>query len=587
MSNIEDFVISGNTLVKYIGHEKTVVVPDGIRSIEREAFKSKEIENISLPESLTAIENLAFYHCSKLLELIIPDNVKRIGGKAFEGCSELRKLILPRQLEYIPYGMCSGCVNLESITIPEGVKSIEQLSFSTCYKLKNIDLPTSLVNIDDHAFAWNGDLEEIIIPENTKKLGQYVFMDCKSLKNVHLPSGLEEVVWEPFVECICSFSVKKWSPTITKAVKNAKITAIYTDDISLVPAKYKLEAAVGFVLQDTKDFESEQGKAYISYISKNTVKLCPLAFSNPKVLYFLCENKLIKPKDIQLYIEEAENSKDAEIKAMILEYQNSLGMTDILRERERREKVQESISEERAEARAGKDGIEGLTFVISGELSFIWKARSNVKEYLEKKGAKLGSSVTKKTDYLVCSDPDSNSDKVLKARELGVEILNEEDFNQLIGRRFKNEENIVIPDWITSLSYEIMTPYQYKDHALKGCNKAKSIKLSKRLKLIDYQDFELLENLKTITIPSSVKGIKQIAFSSCNALESIIIEEGVEYIEDNAFFMCKNLEKIVIPRSVTSMGDVIYDCPKAIIHVAADSYAEEWAKEKGLPSITA
>ena len=84
MSNIEDFVISGNTLVKYIGHEKTVVVPDGIRSIEREAFKSKEIENISLPESLTAIENLAFYHCSHLLELIIPDNVTRIGIKAFE-----------------------------------------------------------------------------------------------------------------------------------------------------------------------------------------------------------------------------------------------------------------------------------------------------------------------------------------------------------------------------------------------------------------------------------------------------------------------------------------------------------------------
>jgi DNA ligase (NAD+) len=71
---------------------------------------------------------------------------------------------------------------------------------------------------------------------------------------------------------------------------------------------------------------------------------------------------------------------------------------------------------------------EGKQFVITGTLPNI--SRNDAKKIIENKGGKVGSSVSKKTDFLlVGEDPGSKFDK---AKELGVKIITGEEFAELI-----------------------------------------------------------------------------------------------------------------------------------------------------------
>jgi len=72
--------------------------------------------------------------------------------------------------------------------------------------------------------------------------------------------------------------------------------------------------------------------------------------------------------------------------------------------------------------------LKGLTFVFTGELENF--TRDEAKRLVEKKGARVTSSVSKKTDYVVTGkNPGSKLDK---AREYGVKIIGEEEFAKLI-----------------------------------------------------------------------------------------------------------------------------------------------------------
>ena len=73
--------------------------------------------------------------------------------------------------------------------------------------------------------------------------------------------------------------------------------------------------------------------------------------------------------------------------------------------------------------------MEGLTFVVTGSVEK-FPNRNAVKDYIEKHGGKVTGSVTSKTNYLINNDVMSNSSKNKKAKELGIEIINEEQFLQ-------------------------------------------------------------------------------------------------------------------------------------------------------------
>ncbi len=74
------------------------------------------------------------------------------------------------------------------------------------------------------------------------------------------------------------------------------------------------------------------------------------------------------------------------------------------------------------------DQINGKNFVITGSLN-TYANRDELKLLIESLGGKVTGSVTNKTNALINNDINSNSGKNKKAKELGVKIITEEDFN--------------------------------------------------------------------------------------------------------------------------------------------------------------
>lgn len=83
------------------------------------------------------------------------------------------------------------------------------------------------------------------------------------------------------------------------------------------------------------------------------------------------------------------------------------------------------------EESGGGDKLLGKVCVITGSLQH-FSNRNELKELIEKNGGKVSGSVSSKTNYLINNDTASNSSKNKKAKELGVEIISEEDFLKLL-----------------------------------------------------------------------------------------------------------------------------------------------------------
>lgn len=75
--------------------------------------------------------------------------------------------------------------------------------------------------------------------------------------------------------------------------------------------------------------------------------------------------------------------------------------------------------------------LEGFTFVVTGKLQ-LFKNRAEIKDFIEKNGGKLTESVSSKTSYLINNDINSTSSKNKTAKSLGVPIITEQQFKELL-----------------------------------------------------------------------------------------------------------------------------------------------------------
>lgn len=80
----------------------------------------------------------------------------------------------------------------------------------------------------------------------------------------------------------------------------------------------------------------------------------------------------------------------------------------------------------------------GVNFVITGSVTH-FANRKEVKELIESLGGKVTGSVTSKTNYLINNDITSTSSKNKKANELGIPIISEEMFLEMLDGRQAGE----------------------------------------------------------------------------------------------------------------------------------------------------
>ena len=132
------FDIRGGVLQKYSGASMTPVVPENVVKIGAEAFSGSMITNITLPNTLLAIDHQAFSDCARLERIRIPNGVTSIGYGAFSGCTSLTNVTIPNGIttigedgdSFLPCaGVFSGCVGLTNVILPNSVTTIGRETF--------------------------------------------------------------------------------------------------------------------------------------------------------------------------------------------------------------------------------------------------------------------------------------------------------------------------------------------------------------------------------------------------------------------------------------------------------------------------
>lgn len=208
-----------------------------------------QLTSLTLPESVTSVGSFAFSGCTGLTEPLfnkhlfafmpvaysgaydIPEGIETIAGGAFYECKDLTAVTIPASVKTIKKNAFRG-TGLTSVTIPETVQSLDYgLTFYECNSLTTVYWNARNCTLEENkdggysppfyndssitAFIFDERIESlpaavcaglnsittIHIPNNTKSIGDYAFSRCTSLSSVHLPAKTSQVGYNAFYGC--------------------------------------------------------------------------------------------------------------------------------------------------------------------------------------------------------------------------------------------------------------------------------------------------------------------------------------------------------------------------------------------------
>ncbi len=177
-----------------------VIIPEGVKTITRNAFHMRKLTSVQFPSSLEVIGEDAFAKCVNLTEIKLPDSLFELRSGAFIVCEKLRKVQLPSKLQVLGAYVFSGCP-ITYIEIPKTIEEIGAYAFSDCDMLYQVILRAGLKRINNRAFSDCKQLMRIEFPDGLESIGEYAFYNCHSLKRVILPDLLEQIGNEAFSDC--------------------------------------------------------------------------------------------------------------------------------------------------------------------------------------------------------------------------------------------------------------------------------------------------------------------------------------------------------------------------------------------------
>jgi len=104
---------------------------------------------VTIPDTVTEIEESAFQNCRSLVRVKIPDDVTEIGNGAFCECDSLRYIQLSTNLISIGDIAFMNCTSLEAVFLPPTVTHIGDQAFQDCTSLKFFYLPAAIEHIGE------------------------------------------------------------------------------------------------------------------------------------------------------------------------------------------------------------------------------------------------------------------------------------------------------------------------------------------------------------------------------------------------------------------------------------------------------
>ncbi len=223
--------MNGRTFIqigKYLGKEKTVIIPEIIEGLPVERmgetfYNCVFLEKVVLPDSITKIDERVFQNCVNLVDVNIPKGVKNISFYAFDGCEKLEHIELHDQITEISSYAFSRCTSLKTVKLPKQLNRIYGRAFLNCTLIENVEFPEELVNFDCDVFkncpkmqdeqgfvivkdrillSYYGNDENVVIPNYITHINLFAFYKNKKLKSVILPENLKVIGGSAFRDCV-------------------------------------------------------------------------------------------------------------------------------------------------------------------------------------------------------------------------------------------------------------------------------------------------------------------------------------------------------------------------------------------------
>ncbi len=163
------------------------------------------LTDVTIPATVTFIEERAFYGCTSLSGITLPNSVTGVGNSAFQNCTNLEKIDIPDTLTDIGavaffntawfnakpngnvyigtiYYVYKGFMQANAkITVSAGTTAIADCAFSGRSSIVKVSLPESLIYIGASAFYGCTGLQVIVIPESVQSIGKQAFDNCTAL----------------------------------------------------------------------------------------------------------------------------------------------------------------------------------------------------------------------------------------------------------------------------------------------------------------------------------------------------------------------------------------------------------------------
>ena len=205
-------------------------------SYARNLYLDEElVTDLVIPESITAIKQLAFFNCGSIKNLTIHDNLTSIGQYAFQTCDGMESVTMGKGVETVGGYAFTNCSSLNAVHISDltlwcnidfvnPISNGFHLAANPLYYARNLYLngelitelviPESVTEIKFLAFT-GCSASNIVFHDNVKSIGPCAFQRSENIENLVIGNGVEYIGNVAFGRCPNLISVTMSDSLIT------------------------------------------------------------------------------------------------------------------------------------------------------------------------------------------------------------------------------------------------------------------------------------------------------------------------------------------------------------------------------------
>lgn len=184
---------------------KELHIPGSIKDFSCTLQNAGSLEKLYFDEGVEKISaNSMVTGCKSLSEIDLPSTLKMISGpSAFGGATALTSIEFPKDVAFADTitGLLKGCTSLTSVSLPASVTKIPSHMFDGCTSLTSVTALSEIESIGDGAFQNCSSLTGIDFPGTLTSIGSSAFQGCASLVSVPNLSKVTNMGWGAFYKC--------------------------------------------------------------------------------------------------------------------------------------------------------------------------------------------------------------------------------------------------------------------------------------------------------------------------------------------------------------------------------------------------